>query len=365
MNRIASRLAPAFLAFVLVAGLGAADPPPPTNPSSRAEGDFLVHDVRFADGGTLGEVRLHYRTLGAPVRDGHGRVTNAVLVLHGTGGSGAPFLSPSFGGRLFGPGQTLDASRYFIVIPDSVGHGGSSKPSDGLRGKFPRYTYDDMVELQRRLLVEKLGVDHLRLVMGTSMGGMETWVWGTSSPGFMDALFPLAALPVAIGGRNRIWRKLAMDSIRDDPGWKNGDYDAQPYGLRSALSVMLLVIESPWHWQTEAPNAAAADAAVETWMKDRLGRSDANDLLWALDASRTYDPEPALGRVTAPVAAVNFADDVINPPELKLLERGMAKVKNGKAVVVPLGETTHGHVTHSQPDIWIPWLADLLAATAK
>ncbi len=357
MNRAPRRSARIVLAFAFAAfaPAGAGQPAP-----AAVEGDFTVRDFRFATGETLGEVRIHFRTLGTPARNPSGRVTNAVLLLHGTGGSGAPFLGPAFGGKLFGEGQLLDAARYFIVIPDGVGHGGSSKPSDGLKGRFPRYTYDDMVELQRRLLVEKLGVDHLRLVMGTSMGGMHTWVWGTEHPEFMDALFPLAAAPVAIAGRNRIWRKLAMDSIRDDPGWKNGEYAVQPHGLRGALAFMLLVIESPWHWQAEGPTAATADAAAERWLDDRLAKADANDLLWALDASRTYDPEPLLPRVTAPVVAVNSADDAINPPELGLLERGMKTVRNGKAVVVPLSETTHGHVTHSRPEFWIPYLADLL-----
>ncbi|MFI5182115.1 MAG: alpha/beta fold hydrolase [Thermoanaerobaculia bacterium] len=353
-----------FLAALLRPAAARTTDPPAFSPSVR-EGDALFSDVRFASGETLPAVRLHYRTLGSPVRDANGRVTNAVLVLHGTGGSGAPFLSPSFGGKLFGAGQPLDATSYFIILPDSVGHGGSSKPSDGLRTKFPRYTYDDMVALQRRLLVEALGVSHLRLVMGTSMGGMHTWVWATTYPADMDALFPLAALPVAITGRNRMWRKMAMDLIRDDPGFRSGEYRTQPYGLRGALSLMLFVIDSPWRWQKEAPTSKEADAAVAAWMKDRLARTDANDLLYALDASRDYDPEPALDRIVAPVVAVNSSDDVINPPELKLLERGMAKVKNGKAVVVPLSESTHGHLTHSQPDIWIPYLRELLSATSR
>jgi homoserine O-acetyltransferase len=329
-------------------------------PPAPVPGDAVLRDFRFASGEVLPELTLHYVTFGRKLDDAHGRTANAVLVLHGTGGSSAQFLGPNFAGVLFGPGQPLDASRMYLVIPDGVGHGGSSKPSDGLKAKFPRYTYDDMVAAQYRLLTESLGVTHLRLVIGTSMGGMHTWVWGETHPDFMDALMPLASLPVAIAGRNRMWRKMAMDLIRGDPDWKGGDYTAQPRGLEGALALMLVVSGSPHQWMQQAPDAAAADAAVASYMRDRLARTDANDLLFALDASRDYDPSPRLERIRAPLLALNFADDAINPPELGLLEKGVARVKNGQAVVFPLSERTRGHQTHTWADVWKTYLRELL-----
>src|ERR1017187_9753641 len=302
-------------------------------PPAPAHGDAILRDFRFASGEILPELKLHDVTLGRRLDDSRGRTTNGVLVLHGTGGSSAQFLGPRFAGVLFGPGQPLDATRTFIVIPDSLGHGASSKPSDGLKGKFPRYTYDDMVMAQHRLLTEDLGVSHLRLVIGTSMGGMQTWVWGETYPDFMDALMPLASLPTSIAGRNRMWRKMAMDLIREDPDWKGGDYAVQPRGLRGALALMLVLSGSPHEWMRQAPDRAAADAAVETYMGDHLPKTDANDLLFALDASRDYDPSPRLEKIQAPLLALNFADDAINPPELGLLEKGVARVKNSQAIV--------------------------------
>ncbi len=334
-------------------------------PPAAVPGDAVIRDFRFASGEILPELKLHYVTLGRKLDDGRGRTRNAVLVLHGTGGSSAQFLGPNFAGVLFGPGQPLDASRTFIVIPDGVGHGASSKPSDGLKAKFPRYTYDDMVEAQHRLLTETLGVTHLRLVIGTSMGGMHTWVWGETHPDFMDALMPLASLPVAIAGRNRMWRKMAMDLIRDDPDWKGGDYAAQPRGLKGALALMLVISGSPHQWMQQAPDPAAADAAVETYMKDRFASTDANDLLFALNASRSYDPWPRLDRIQAPLLALNFGDDAINPPELGLLEKGVARVRNGQAVVFPLSERTRGHQTHTWADVWKTYLTELLVRSKK
>ncbi len=334
-------------------------------PPAPVQGDAILRDFRFASGETLPELKLHYVTLGRKLDDGRGRTVNAVLVLHGTGGSSAQFLGPRFAGVLFGPGQPLDASRTFIVIPDSLGHGGSSKPSDGLRAKFPRYTYDDMVSAQHRLLTESLGVSHLRLVIGTSMGGMQTWIWGETHPDFMDALMPLASLPTAIAGRNRMWRKMAMDLIREDPDWKGGDYAAQPRGFRGALALMLVLSGSPLEWMREAPDRAAADAAVQAYMAERLPKTDANDLLFALDASRDYDPSTNLEKIQVPLLALNFADDAINPPELGLLEKGVARVKNAQAVVFPLSEKTHGHQTHTWADLWKTYLTELLVRSKR
>jgi homoserine O-acetyltransferase len=325
-----------------------------------AEADHLLRDVRFASGEALPEVRLHVRTLGTLRRDQRGRTTNAVLVLHGTTGSGAAFLAPTYAGVLFGPGQLLDASRYFIILPDNVGHGRSSKPSDGLHARFPRYAYQDMVELQYRLLREKLGVDHLRLVIGTSMGGMHTWVWGETHPEFADALMPLASLPVAIAGRNRILRRMAIEAIRGDPEWKQGEYAAPPRGLRTALDILLLMTSAPIAWQAQYPTGEAADRFYAEWMEKRFATTDANDFLYAFEASRDYDPSPRLERISAPLTAVNSADDAVNPPELGILERETRRVPRGMAVVLPATDKTRGHGTHSLPEIWKGHLAELL-----
>ena len=348
-----------------LAVLSAFSAPAQIVPQPPEHGDAVLRNFRFASGETLPELKVHYVTFGRKLDDGRGHTANAVLVLHGTGGSSAQFLVPNFAGVLFGPGQPLDASRYFIVIPDGIGHGASSKPSDGLRAKFPRYSYDDMVAAQHRLLTESLGVDHLRLVMGTSMGGMHAWVWGETHPAFMDALLPLASLPNAIAGRNRMWRKMAMDLIREDPDWKGGNYDAEPRGLKGALGLLLVFSGSPHQWMRQAPEPAAADAAVEAWMKERLAKYDANDLLFALDASRDYDPSPRLERIQAALLALNFADDAINPPELGLLEKGVARVRNGQAVIFPLSEKTRGHQTHSWPDLWKTYLSELLVRSKR
>jgi homoserine O-acetyltransferase len=350
------------LLAALVAALPAAAQIVPAQP---VPGEVILEDFRFASGERLPELRVRYVTLGRKLDDSHGKTANAVLVLHGTGGSSAQFLGPTFGGVLFGPGQPLDASRFFILIPDGIGHGGSSKPSDGLRAKFPRYTYEDMVRAQYRLLTESLGVTHLRLVIGTSMGGMHTWVWGETYPDFMDALLPLACLPAPIAGRNRMWRKMAMDLIRSDPEWKGGDYTVQPRGLRGALSLLLTVSGSPLQLMQQAPDPASADAAVDRYMSERLAKTDANDLLYALDASRTYDPSPGLEKIRAPLLAINFADDAINPPELGILEKGVARVKNGQAVIFPLSEKTRGHQTHTLADLWKTYLNELLVRSRR
>ncbi len=349
------RATPALLlAFVALPAPAQILPPEPV------PAEAVLRDFRFTTGETLPEVKVRYVTIGRKLDDSRGRTANAVLVLHGTGGSSAQFLGPIFAGVLFGPGQPLDASRFFLVIPDGIGHGGSSKPSDGLKAKFPSYTYDDMVRAQYRLLTESLGVTHLRLVIGTSMGGMHTWVWGETYPDFMDALLPLASLPAPIAGRNRMWRSMAMDLIRGDSEWKGGDYAAQPRGLKGALALMLLVSGSPLQWMQQAPDPAAADAAVEKYMAERLAKTDANDLLFALDASRDYDPSPYLEKIKAPLLAINFADDAINPPELGILEKGIARVKGGQAVVFPLSQKTRGHQTHTLADVWKTYLVEFL-----
>jgi homoserine O-acetyltransferase len=327
------------------------------------EGDFVVKDFHFRSGETLPALRLHYRTLGEPRRDENGRVTNAVLIVHGTTGSGTQFLRPGFAGELFEPGGLLDANRYYIVLPDAIGHGDSSKPSDGLRGRFPRYGYEDMVVAQHRLLTEGLGVNHLRLVMGTSMGGMHTWLWGGMYPDFMDALLPLASLPTQISGRNRVWRRIVMDSIRNDPAWQGGLYSSQPPGLRTAMAMLFLMSSNPLARQQEMPTLQESDAVFDAWLARAMESADANDLLYQVQASWDYDPGRYLEKIEAPLVAVNFADDLINPPELGVLERETRRVRQGRAVVVPAGPETRGHGTHTLATVWKEELARLLAET--
>lgn len=326
-------------------------------------GDVVLGNVRFSTGESLPEVKLHYLTLGAPRRDARGVVRNAVLILHGTGGTGAQFLSKNFADVLFGPGQLLDARTHYIILPDGIGHGDSSKPSDGLRAKFPRYTYADMVSAQYRLLTEGLGVNHLRLVMGTSMGGMHTWMWGETYPDFMDGLVPLASVPAQIAGRNRMWRKMILDSIRNDPAWQGGTYTEQPPGLEGAVRILVLMAGSTVQAQKDAPDRNRADALLEEQMRARGKGADANNMLYYFDASREYDPSPDLARITAPLLAINSADDLINPPELGLMERLMPRVKNGRYVLLPITPETRGHGTHSWPALWQEhlrvWLKDL------
>lgn len=317
------------------------------------EGEVVVHDFHFRSGETLAELKLHYRTLGEPR-------SPAVLILHGTTGSGAQFLGPTFAGALFGPGQILDARRTFLVLPDGIGHGGSSKPSDGLRARFPHYDYEDMVEAQR-LVLQHLGVGHLRLILGTSMGCMHAWIWLEKYPRFLDAALPLACLPVQIAGRNRIFRTMIMDRIRGDPAWRGGDYTDEPQqGLRAALDILFTMGSAPVWLQREAPTRDAADRLYEEWMRTRLPAAEANDMLYAFDASRDYDPSAGLGKIEAAVTAVNSADDTINPPELGILQQEVARVPRGKAVVLPISPLTRGHGTHTIAAAWSDLLVELL-----
>lgn len=326
-------------------------------------GDFVIKDFKFASGQALPELRIHYRTLGQAKKDANGRTTNAVLILHGTTGSGENFLNPHFAGFLFAPGGLLDARKYFLIIPDGVGHGRSSKPSDGLRAKFPRYGYDDMVRAQYQLVTEGLGVNHLRLLMGTSMGGMHTWVWGEKYPTFMDGLFPLASLPVQIAGRNRAWRKMAIDAVREDMHFEDGNYTTQLQGMATAIDMLWLMSSSPAQRQKEAPTREAADKTVDAYLARMLRSADANDFAYAIDASWDYNPQPDLGKIKAPLLAVNFADDLINPPELGILEAEVKRVPRGRAVVIPAGPETRGHGTHSLPKAYQRELAAFLQET--
>ena len=358
----------ATVALGIAAGPSAAQQAPAAAPPGLPvqEGDFVVHDFHFQSGETLAEVRLHYTTLGKPAKDTSGRTTNAVLILHGTGGDGRGFLRPMFAGVLFGPGQLLDANKYFVILPDNLGHGKSSKPSDGMHAHFPQYEYADMVALQHELVENGLGVNHLRLVMGTSMGCMHSWMWGERYPDDMDALMPLACLPVEIAGRNRIWRKMVIDGIRQDPDWKNGDYTAEPRaGLEIAADFLLIAGSAPLRLQEDLPTRDAADKILDAFMKRTVAGLDANDFLYAVSASRNYDPSSQLGSIKAPVMFVNSADDFINPPELGIAEREIKKVKNGKFVLLPASEQTHGHGTHTWAAVWQQYLKELMEESGR
>jgi homoserine O-acetyltransferase len=330
-----------------------------------SEGDYTLRNFKFTSGEMLPELRLHYRTLGKPEKDAQGVTRNAVLIMHGTTGSGAQFIRPEFAGELFGKDQPLDASKFFIVLPDAIGHGKSSKPSDGMHAKFPRYGYIDMVEAQYRLLTEGLGVNHARLVMGTSMGGMHTWLWGELHPEFMDALMPLASLPTQISARNRGWRRMIIDAIRNDPDWHDGDYAAQPPSLRTAAEMLWFMSSNPALRQKEAPTLARTDEALNKFVDDYMKTGDANDVLYALEASRDYDPGPTLEKIRAPLVAINSADDLINPPELGILEREIKHVPKGRAVVIPLSDKTHGHGSHTLAALWKDQLMSLLKETEQ
>ncbi|MSU65004.1 MAG: alpha/beta fold hydrolase [Opitutus sp.] len=324
------------------------------------EGDAALKNFAFASGESLPELRVHYRTFGEPRRDAQGVVRNAVLVLHGTGGDGAQFLRPEFSGELFGPGQPLDVTKLFVVLRDGIGHGQSSKPSDGRRAKFPRYGYRDMIEADYRLLTEGLGINHVRLVMGTSMGGMHTWLWGELHPDFMDALMPLASVPSQISGRNRAFRRIIIDAVRGDPAWLGGNYAAQPPSLRVGAEMLFFMSSNTVLRQLEAPTLAKSDTVLDAFVAAYLKTGDANDLLYAVEASQDYDPAPALEKIRAPLVAVNSADDLINPPELGILEHEMRRVPRGRAVILPFSPETRGHGSHTVAKLWQDELVALL-----
>jgi homoserine O-acetyltransferase/O-succinyltransferase len=346
---------PLFL-FVAGVALGQTWPQP-------VEGDFVINNFKFQDGKVLDRLNLHYATLGTPKRNAQGSVVNAVLIMHGTGGSGNSPLSERFAGQLFGSGQLLDAAVYFIILPDAIGHGKSSKPSNGLKMAFPEYTYDDMVKSTYQLLTEGIRVNHLRLVMGTSMGGMLSWVWGYTYPDFMDAIMPLASLPVEIAGRNRMLRIMAIDAIKNDPGWNMGNYTVQPAGLLYANYALFFMTSSPLQLQKVAPTREQAENYFHTQLERNRAAQDANDLIYQFNASRFYNPSPHLNKIIAPLIAINSADDQVNPPELGILEKEITKVKNGRYILLPITDETRGHGTHSIAKIWSPHLGQLLTET--
>jgi homoserine O-acetyltransferase/O-succinyltransferase len=334
--------------------------PAPSKTWPAVDCTVTLPDFRFGSGDSLPALRLHYLTLGAPHRNAQGHVDNAVLLLHGTGGNAHSLLNPLFSDVLFAPGAPLDITRYFLILPDDIGHGQSSKPSDGLHAHFPAYDYDDMVRSQRMML-DQMHIDHLRLILGTSMGCMQTFVWGETYPGFADALMPLACLPVAIAGRNRMMRYMAIEAIKLDPAWRNGEYTSEPVqGLRNANEMLLIMGSSPLQMQKQAPTRELAEQYVDRYLERVDANTDANDLIFYFNASRNYDPSPHLDRITVPVMWINSADDFINPPELGIAEKMVTRMAKARFVLIPISDATRGHGTHTVASVWENYLVELM-----
>jgi homoserine O-acetyltransferase/O-succinyltransferase len=329
-------------------------------------GTYIIHNFHFGTGESLPELRLHYLTLGQPHHDTAGHTDNVVLLLHGTGGSAYSLLNPVFSDVLFGPGQPLDITKYYIILPDDIGHGDSSKPSDGLRMNFPHYDYDDMVHSQHKMLVDGLHVNHLRLILGTSMGCMQSFVWGETYPDFSDALAPFACLPVEIAGRNRMQRYMCMQMIRNDPAWNNGNYTQEPVeALRDVADLMIIAGSAPLQMQKNYPTRVQAEAYVDRTVDTIISRLDADDTLYYENASRNYNPEPKLSTITAPVLWINSADDFINPPELGIAQRLVTKMPHARFILIPISDATRGHGTHTYARVWKDYLVDFLQETEK
>lgn len=362
------RFAAVMVAGLLATAMGTSAHAGPADTTSVnglrvTQGNYTVRDFRFEDGQVLPSLRIHYRTIGHPVRNAAGEVTNAVLIMHGTGGTGAQFLGKQFAGVLFEPGELLSARRYYIILPDDIGHGGSSKPSDGLRMKFPNYNYHDMVEAEHDLVVDGLHVNHLRLVMGTSMGCMHTWMWGEMWPNFMNALMPLACLPAHMGGRNWMWRQMLVNAIESDPAWDHGNYKKEPIvGLKNAANILMMVVADPHHWRHEYSTPAEATKFIGDVTNKIAHHVDADDMIYQFLSSRDYNPAPELNRIKAKVIAINTADDQVNPVGVDriVMRRYMKKVKGGRYLILPVSSRTHGHGTHTMPKVWDQWLWKLL-----
>lgn len=359
-----------FAGFLILSfGLASAQAPKPNYSPTHwpvRDGTYMIPNFRFETGETLPQLRLHYLTLGTPRRDADGHTTNAVLLLHGTGGNAHSLLTPVFSDVLFGPGQPLDITKYFIILTDDIGHGESSKPSDGLRMKFPHYTYDDMVRLQHATLVGGLHVNHLRLILGTSMGCMQSFVWGEMYPDFSDALMPLACLPIEIAGRNRMWRYMGMQSIRDDPAWQNGDYTREPVeGLRDAADMLIIAGSAPQQMQKEYPSRQQTEDYLNRTVSAIVAHTDADDFLYYFDASRNYNPEPKLATIKEPVMWINSGDDFINPPELEIAQKLVGRMPRARFVLIPASMKTFGHGTHTHAAVWKNYLVELLHESAK
>jgi homoserine O-acetyltransferase/O-succinyltransferase len=355
-----------ILILLVAAAAASAQTAPPHTQWPVQDGNYVIQNFRFGSGESIAELKLHYVTLGQPHRDAAGHTDNAVLLLHGTGGNAHSLLNPVFSDVLFGPGQPLDITKYFIILPDDIGHGESSKPSDGLHMRFPHYDYDDMVASQHTMLVDGLHLDHLRLILGTSMGCMQSFVWGETYPQFSDALAPFACLPVELAGRNRIWRYMAMQMIRNDPEWKGGEYTSEPKeGLRGADDLIVMAGSAPLQMQKNFPTRKDAEAYVDRTMDTLIAHADANDFLYYVDASRNYNPESKLSTITAPVLWINSADDFINPPELGIAQRLVTKMPHAKFILLPISDATRGHGTHTQAAVWKDYLIEFLQETKK
>jgi homoserine O-acetyltransferase len=329
-----------------------------------ADGTYTIDHFQFKDGETIDHLRLHYLTLGQPHRDAAGHVDNAVLLLHGTGGDAHSLLNPVFSNVLFVPGGVLDITKYFLILPDDIGHGTSSKPSDGLHARFPQYDYDDMVRSQYLMLTDGMHVDHLRLILGTSMGCMESFVWGETYPGFAQALAPFACLPVELAGRNRMMRHMAIQAIKQDPAWMGGDYKTEPVeGLRTANEMIWIMGTAPLQLQKVAPTRAEAEAFIDGAIATAMAKTDANDLMYYLNASRNYNPAAKLGTIQVPVLWINSADDFINPPELGIAQKMVGEMPKAKFVLIPISDATRGHGTHTQAAVWKDYLAEFMRQT--
>jgi homoserine O-acetyltransferase len=353
-----------FVLLTLLASAALAQTAPTKWPAQ--DGTYIIKDFHFVSGESLPELKLHYLTLGQPHRGADGHTDNAVLLLHGTGGNAHSLLNPVFSDVLFGPGQPLDITKFYIILPDDIGHGESSKPSDGLHMHFPQYDYDDMVASQHAMLLDGLHVDHLRLILGTSMGCMQSFVWGETYPQFSDALAPFACLPVELAGRNRMWRYMAMESIKHDPAWQNGEYSTEPAeGLRGANDLILIAGSAPLQMQKTSPTRAQAEAYVDRALTASIAHTDANDFLYYVNASRNYNPEPKLGTIAAPVLWINSADDFINPPELGIAEKMVTRMPHAKFILIPISDATRGHGTHTQAAVWKNYLIDFLHQTDR
>jgi homoserine O-acetyltransferase/O-succinyltransferase len=329
---------------------------------NRQEGDYIVKNHQFRDGSTLPEIRLHFTTVGTPLRDSRGKIRNGMLVLHGSSGDASQVLAASFTGPLVAPGQSLDPAKHFLIFPDILGAGQSTKPSDGLRARFPKYGYEDLVDLEHRLVTEHFGIERLRLVMGISMGGMHTWMWGVRYPAMMDALVPVSSLPVKVDGRNLLWRRILVNAIRTDPEWKDGQYTAQPRGFLNIMPMFDMLVQSPVRLSERLATYDQADEYVRSVVEETLEEDDANNILYRFEASFDYDPSAELEKIRAPLLAILFQDDELNPPELGIIEREMAKVRGGRYVVVPPGPRSEAHRTQVQSALWSEPLAAFMAS---
>jgi homoserine O-acetyltransferase/O-succinyltransferase len=355
-----------FIRFIFIALVAGGTAGAQTSHWPTQDGTYVIKNFHFGSGESIPELKLHYLTLGKAHHNAAGHTDNAILLLHGTGGNAHSLLNPVFSDALFGPGRPFDITKFYLILPDDIGHGESSKPSDGLRMHFPKYDYDDMVASQHKMLVDGLHVDHLRLILGTSMGCMQSFVWGETFPTFTDALAPFACLPVELAGRNRLWRYMAMQIIRDDPAWKNGDYTAEPVeGLRGASDLLIVASSAPLQMQKNLPTRAAAEAYADRTLNKMIADTDANDFLYYVNASRNYNPEPKLGTIAAPVLWINSADDFINPPELGIAQKLVGKIPHAKFILIPISDATRGHGTHTVAAVWKDYLITFLKETEK